>query len=382
MRIKGASVYTEDGIFEEKDIYIRNGVFAAEAKCDAADCEEIYDAGDCYAVPGFTDIHFHGCVGRDFCEGNVEAIAAMAAYQASIGVTTIVPATMTMDEETLLSVATAAREYQERQRAGEFREGAFLCGIHMEGPFVSKEKMGAQNPDFVMPPDQQLYDSMQEKSNGLVKIVAIAPELSGAEVFIEKNHGETIFSLAHTAADYDTAVKAFEAGATHVTHLYNAMPPFSHRMPGVIGAALDAGAEAELICDGVHVHPSAVRAAIKMFGEERIIFISDSMMATGLSDGNYSLGGQAVTVTGKLATLKDGTIAGSVTNLMECVRTAVLTMGIPLETAIRCAAVNPAKCIGIYDKYGSIMQGKVANLVLLAKDDLRVKKIILGGRIL
>ena len=380
MRIRGAAVYTEKGVFEEKDIYVREGIFAAEPIGNAVEFEEEYDAGGCYAVPGFTDIHFHGCVGKDFCDGTVEAIETMAAYQARIGVTCIVPTTMTMDEDTLFATALAAAEFQKRQTMGEFAETAALCGIHMEGPFVSKEKAGAQNPKFVKLPDQRLYEAMQEKSGDMVKLVAIAPELSGAEAFIRQNHEKSVMSVAHTIADYDTAKKAFDAGATHVTHLYNAMPGFSHRQPGVIGAAADAGVEAELICDGIHVHPSAVRMALKLFGEDRVIFISDSMMATGLAEGNYSSGGQPVTVSGKLATLKDGTIAGSVSNLTDCVRCAVLEMGIPLTTAVKCAAENPTKCVGIYDKYGSITQGKVANLVLLDKKDLSVRQVFLQGK--
>lgn len=377
MVIRGAAVYTEDSRFENKDIFIDGDIFT-----DRDFSGEVVDGSGCIAIPGFTDIHFHGCVGKDFCDGSIEAIDAIAAYQARVGVTTIAPATMTMDENTLYAVCDAAAEYRSRQEAGEFAEGAILCGINMEGPFISKEKMGAQNPEYIQRANDELYQNMQEKSGGLIKLVAVAPETEGAMQFIRDKRDETVLSVAHTTADYDTAMEAFDAGATHVTHLYNAMQPFSHRAPGVIGAAADAGAEAELICDGVHVHPSAVRAAFKMFGEDNIIFISDSMMATGLADGDYSLGGQPVKVVGNLATLKDGTIAGSATNLMECFRIAVRQMKIPLETAVKCAAVNPAKSIGIYEKYGSISAGKVANLILLDKDSLEVKQVILRGKML
>ena len=190
-----------------------------------------------------------------------------------------------------------------------------------------------------------------------------------------------VLSLAHTATDYDTAVLAFEKGASHVTHLYNAMNPFTHRAPGLVGAAADTKkVEVELICDGVHIHPAAVRATFNLFGDDRIILISDSMMATGLEDGDYSLGGQAVKVVGNLATLKDGTIAGSATNLMDCMRTAVLKMGITRESAVKCAAVNPAKSVGIYDRCGSITPGKRANVVLLQKEDLSLRQVILEGK--
>lgn len=382
MKIIHGSVYTENNGFVQKDIEIRGRYIAADSaenkiqgnEKDKDEC--IIDAADCYVIPGLTDVHLHGCAGYDFCDGTIEAMKAIAGYQASVGVTTIFPATMTLPEEVLLKVCRTAREYAHRQQAGP---QALLCGINLEGPFVSKEKLGAQNAAFLQEPNQKLFDRLQEESGGLIRMVDIAPELPGAMEFMKENSGQAVISLAHTAADYDTAMAAFEAGATHVTHLFNAMNGFSHRQPGVIGAAADAGAYAELICDGVHIHPAAVRSALKLLGEDRIIFISDSMMATGLSDGDYSLGGQPVKVVGRIAALADGTIAGSVTNLMEGMRRAVLEMQIPLETAVKCAAVNPAKQMGIYEKYGSIEPGKVANLVLLEKESLEVKRVIIRG---
>ena len=188
-------------------------------------------------------------------------------------------------------------------------------------------------------------------------------------------------SIAHTDTDYETAKEAIEAGVSHVTHLYNAMNPINHRNPGpIIAASDDDACEAELICDGVHIHPAVVRNTLKMFGPDRVIFISDTMMAAGLPDGMYELGGQPVRAQGNRATLEDGTLAGSNTNLMECMRTAVLQMHVPLETAVRCAAVNSARSVGIYDRYGSITSGKVANAVLLRKEDLTVKQVILKGK--
>ena len=191
-----------------------------------------------------------------------------------------------------------------------------------------------------------------------------------------------MLSVAHTTADYDTAKAAFGAGARQVTHLFNAMPPFTHRAPGVVGAACDnEEVKVEMICDGVHMHPSVIRTAFKMFGDDRIIMISDSMMATGKPDGTYALGGQDVTVKGNVATLTEGgAIAGSVTNLMNCVRYAVKEAGIPLESAVKCAAVNPAKAIGIFDRYGSIAAGKYANVVLLDQD-LNIEHIIKSGTV-
>lgn len=379
MIIKNASVYTEEGRFEVKDVYVKGTEFAAQASDGD---EEVIDGTGCYAIPGLTDLHFHGCMGKDFCDGTMEAVDTMAEYEASIGVTTIAPATMTMDEDTLYRVCETAARYREAQAKGEKQGKAILAGINMEGPFIAKDKMGAQNPAYIRSADSELFENMQKKCGGIIKLVAIAPETEGAMDFIKAKKDETVLSIAHTMSDYDTAMEAFHAGASHVTHLYNAMLPYSHRAPGVVGAAADAGAEVELICDGVHIHPAAVRATFKLFGDDKVILISDSMMATGLEDGDYSLGGQAVKVVGNLATLADGTIAGSATNLMDCMRTAVKKMGIPLESAVKCAAVNSAKSIGIYDKFGSITPGKTANLVLLNKEDLSLNKVVLQGEIL
>ena len=378
MIIRNACVYTEEGRFEAKNIYIEGTEFADQPRQE----KEVLAGEGCIAIPGLTDIHFHGCMGADFSDGNMRALDEIAGYEAKNGITTIVPATMTLPEELLRQSCEVACEFRKQQEAGKKEKKAVLCGIHMEGPFVSEEKLGAQNPDYVRRADQKMFDRMQEKSGGMIRFVDIAPETDGAMDFIRENKKRTVLSLAHTGADYDTAGKAFAAGVSHVTHLYNAMTPFTHRNPGVIGAAVDAKAEAELICDGVHVHPSAVRMALKLFGEDRIIFISDSMRAAGLKDGAYTLGGQKVEVKGRYARLENGNLAGSVTNLMDCLRWAVKEAGIPLTTAVKCAAVNPAKSAGIYEKYGSITPGKAANLVLLRKEDLSIKSVILNGEIL
>ncbi|MCH5250572.1 MAG: N-acetylglucosamine-6-phosphate deacetylase [Lachnospiraceae bacterium] len=373
MIIKNADVYTEDGKFVNKDIYI-DGAFFAEK----ADDDIVIDATGCYAIPALTDMHFHGCAGYDFSDGSKEAIDAIARYEASVGVTNIIPATMTLPENELIKICDTARLYQPDNTNVK---KARLCGINLEGPFISPAKKGAQNPEYIMKPDIALFDKLNAASGNMIKLVSIAPELEGAMEFIEKKQDEVIISLGHTDADYDTALRAFGKGAKHVTHLYNAMKPYGHREPGLIGAAADLeGVYVEIICDGVHVHPAAVRTAFKIFGEDRIIFVSDSMRATGLGDGCYSLGGQDVKVEGNLATLKDGTIAGSVTNLMDCLRIAVLEMGIPLETAVKCAAVNPVRCVGIYDRCGGIAPRKVADLVLLEKETLEIVSIVLNGK--
>ncbi len=375
MIIRNASVYTEDGIFIEKDIYIADGCFV-DSEDKVTDRQVVSGAG-CYAIPGLTDIHFHGCMGYDFCDGTREAIDEMAAYELSVGVTNIVPATMTLSEEMLLLICQTARSYAEE---GFHENRARFQGINMEGPFLSMEKKGAQNGAYIHVPDVEMFERLNQASGNRVRLLDVAPEVDGAMELIEKCHDKAVISLAHTCADYHTAMQAFDAGASHMTHLYNAMPPYSHRAPGPIGAAADKEkVEVELITDGVHIHPASVRTTFKIFGDGRIIFISDSMRATGLDDGEYTLCGQDVKVTGNRAVLADGTIAGSATNLLDCMRTAVLRMGIPLESAVKCATANPAKSVGIYDEYGSISPGKKADVVLLRKEDLSLKHVILEG---
>jgi len=370
-RLTGGMVFGPDCVFRKTDVYIKDGRIAENAQ--DTDFEDI-DISNLKLIPGLTDIHFHGCKGHDFCEGEEAVIRIIAEYEESQGITQICPATMTFPEEKLLRIMEAAKSYREQS-------GAALVGINMEGPFISYEKRGAQNPDYIMNPDAAMFRRLQEASGNRIRLVALAPETEGAEGFIDELKDEVVISFAHSTADYDSAKKAFESGVRHMTHIHNAMAPMNHRSPGPVFAAADTGyVEAEMICDGVHIHPSVVRATFKLFGEDRIIFISDSMEAVGMPDGEYELGGIPVIKKGLCATQKNGTIAGSAANLMDCVRTAVLEMGIPLETAVKCAAVNPARSIGIYDSYGSIEAGKKASLIAL-DDELRVCLVINRGEI-
>lgn len=380
MIIKNIKVYTEEKSFREGEIAIYDGRFQEVTDKKEKIDEEIIDGEGCYAIPGLIDIHFHGCKGYDFCDGTQEAIAEIAKYEASIGVTSIVPATMTLSIEELNHILAVAASYK-KTTSQEQSLGADLLGINMEGPFISSEKKGAQDENYIISFNSEICDQFLEASEGLVKFIGIAPERNTEALQIIKNMKNKVnISLAHTNADYDTAKMAFDAGANHAVHLYNAMPAFTHRKPGVVGAVVDSPhVTAELICDGVHVHPSVVRATFRMLGEDRIILISDSMRATGMPDGQYLLGGLKVDVKGNCATLaSNGALAGSATNLMDCMRTVVKKMDIPLETAVACATINPARAIGASKDYGSITPGKKANLVLLDQD-LNVKMVIKDG---
>jgi len=370
MKISGAKVFDLCGDFVERDIYIEDGRFSSKPEGKTVNAE------GCYAVPGLIDIHFHGCVGHDFANAGIEEMSVMAKHMAINGITAMCPATVTLPEEALAKACTAMARFAVKNDKKE----ASLVGINVEGPFISLDKIGAQNPKYVAAPDSGFFRRLQASAGGLIKLLDIAPEIEGALDTIEELSGEVTCSIAHTTATYEIAMEAFSRGARHVTHLYNAMPPFGHREPGVVGAAFDTPlCAAELITDNVHIHPAAVRATFRMFGDDRLILISDSMMATGLEDGIYELGGLEVQVAGNTARLtRNGAIAGSVTNLMDCVRTAVKVMNIPLYSAIKCAAVNPAKAIGVFSDRGSIEYGKTADLILLDKS-LNIRQVFLRG---
>lgn len=375
MLIKNGLVFTESGRFEPLTVVTDNGrtsmLLPPEAMIKYSG--EVVDAEGCFVLPGLCDIHLHGCMGHDFCEGTAAAIDAIAEYEYSQGAAVICPATMTLPDSELERILKAAAGYKAAPHPAGRAE---LAGVHLEGPFISPAKKGAQKGEHIQAPSAEKLRGWQEASGGLIRLVTIAPELEGAIECIAAMRGEMRFSLGHTESDYETAAAAFEAGAAHITHMYNAMPPFSHRAPGVIGAAFDReGCFAELICDGVHTSPCAVRAAYRLFGEDRLVLISDSMEAAGMPEGEYQLGGQKVYVKGDRACLADGTIAGSVTSIYKCMQKAV-EFGLPLEAAVKAAAVNPCRSIGIDREYGSIAAGKRTPLLLADRETLALRAVL------
>ncbi len=234
--------------------------------------------------------------------------------------------------------------------------------------------------DMLRYPEISFVDKLNALCGGRLIFADVAPELPDAMQFIRVAAEKYVVSIAHTNADYDTAADAFRNGASHVTHLYNAMSPFDHRLPGVPGAAIDFAEDVELISDGTHVHPAVIRATFRMFGEDRVCLISDAMRACGMPDGEYDLGGQTVHVMEGRATLRNGTIAGSITPLSECFRRAVKCFSVPLEAALKAVTINPARAAGLQDLTGSISTGKRADLTFLDQDTLEVRGCMIGGQ--
>lgn len=386
MIIKNIRVYGTDEQFHEGSVCISGERFvSSEAAKDSAD--QILDGKGCYAIPGLLDVHFHGCLGLDVCDGTEEAVHTIARYEAESGITAICPATLTLPADELKAILANMADFRDRMERGEVPDGdrcADIVGINMEGPFISVVKKGAQNADYIIPCDAELAREFYEASGGLLKFIGLAPEDNPDFVgYINKVKEFTAVSLAHTNADYASAKEAFDAGARHAVHLFNAMSAFTHRDPGVVGAVSDSPhVSAEIITDGVHIHPAMVRTAFRFNGADRMIIISDSLRSTGMPDGDYVLGGQAIIKKGKYCRLAEGgALAGSVSNQFECMVNAVKEMEIPLETAVACSTIHPAKAIGVDDLYGTIEEGKYGDLVLL-NEDLELMAVVKRGKVI
>ena len=370
MKFKNATICREDFTFQHGGFTVKDGLFSSfEEDPDGLDLQ------GALVIPGLIDVHVHGNSGEDFSVTDFNGLNTIAEYLAANGITSFVPASMTLPERTLKSAFENAVEFRNNQPDKASR----ILGINMEGPFFSSEKKGTQIEKYLMLPDYIMFERLNRYADGMLKIVCIAPELPGALAFIEKLKGKCTISIAHTSADYTTARKAIEAGSTQVTHLYNAMMPFLHRTPGVVGAAAEAKqVMVELICDGVHVHESVIRGTFAMFSAERIILISDALSCLGMPEGEYESGGQRVCVKDGVVVLEDGiTFAGSVTNLFQCMKKAI-SFGIKPEDAIRAATINPAMAIGEEQRVGSIALGKAADFLICDKE-FNLKECYIGG---
>ena len=370
MLFKNANLFL-DGRFRHGSFRVEDGRFA-EILTDMP-AEDGIDLAGQYVIPGLVDVHTHGNSGADFSDGDYDGLIRMARYLAANGVTSFAPASMTLPYDVLGAAYKTAVRLKQEQPSGCAR----LMGIQMEGPFFSEKKKGAQNAAYLKLPDFAAFKELYDISEGLLRIADVAAELPGAVAFTRQAAKLCTVSVGHTNCTYEEAAAVFDAGARHLTHLYNAMPGIHHRHPGPIGAASEREAVvAELICDGHHVHPSAVRMAFRLF-PGRICLISDALRCCGMPDGQYTLGGQDVWLQNGAAHLADSTLAGSATNLYDCMRKAV-EFGIPKEQAILSATLIPAREIGQENETGSIAVGKLADFVV-CDDRLNRKAVWLGG---
>ena len=348
--------------FEETAVRAENGkILEISPELSAKAGEEVVQLGENLLVPGFIDLHTHGCIGYDFSTASREEIDKMCAFYLRKGITSVAGTTMTMGYEDYKKAAVTIGEYMDSV------ENHNLIGINMEGPFLSAAKKGAHDPQYIIDVSQEKMDELNKLAKGHFLIVDVAPERPGAIEFIERNSKDFVISVAHTAADYEKAMEAFGAGATEVTHLFNAMNGLGHRDPGVPGAAFASGANVEMICDGIHIHPTVMKMVYRMMGDHLMV-ISDSMSAAGLQDGEYVLGGLPVYVKEGKATLKDGTIAGSTTDMLKEMGVWMNQCGLTMEEILPCMTIHQAVAVRMEDKIGSIECGKAADLVVISPE--------------
>ena len=370
MLFANARIFTPEG-FVIGGLRVENGRIAGILPGVCGGDEDLEGAK---VLPGLVDIHIHGARGADVSPGDPESVRTVSAYLPSRGVTAFLPTAMSLPLDRADRVLRAVHD----ARRDPVNDGARILGARLEGPFLSPERAGAQDRECLCAPDVTAFYRLWENCGGEIRIVDLAPELPGAASFAQRTGTLCRVSLGHSAGTYESAAAVFNAGASHVTHLFNAMAPLHHRAPGILGAAAERdGVTAELICDGIHVHPSAVRLAFRLF-PERLCLISDALSCCGMPEGDFSLAGRIVTVRGGAAYLPDGTLAGAASDLMDGLRRAV-EFGIDEAAAIRAATLLPARAASADDRVGALAPGRCADF-LVCGDDLALRRVYLSGR--
>lgn len=375
------TIITPFQLLEDRIIIIEKGKIIAitDKKEDLALLKnvEIIEAQNKFIVPGYIDIHVHGGGGSDVMDGEYEAIKQVATTHSRFGTTAFLPTTMTMTKDKIIKSLKSI--YEARLKGTGTAE---ILGIHLEGPYINPEKKGAQKEEDIKKVSVKEFLEFNQASGNLIRLVTIAPEMPGAIDFIRWLHQQGIIvSVGHSNATYKQVQEGIQAGLSHVTHIFNAMRGLHHREPGVVGAALSSPKLiVEMIADGIHLHPIVLKMLTQIKESEKLVLITDAMRATGFKEGTYDLGGQEVIVTQGQAKLKNGTLAGSVLTMDKAVKNLVTKVGISLLNAVQMASYNPAKCLGIDDKKGSLELYKDADIVILNKN-LEAELTMVAGKV-
>lgn len=378
--IVNANIVTEHGVVTNGSVQVKGATISSIHKHGEANAPadaNIIDAGGSWLLPGFIDVHVHGGYGADFMDAKASSIETITRFHSSMGTTSIVATSMTAPRVALDDVLASVDAYRK-----EPMPYSQVVGVHLEGPFLNPSKIGAQNPEYVVLPQIEWIQAWQEQYPGLVKTLSLAPEREGAlEMIAWCRDNGIVTSAAHTDATYDEIESAVQHGLSHSVHMYNAMKPLHHREPGTVGAILTMDeVSAEIIADGVHVHPAGIKLLAAMKQKQNLLLITDAMSAAGLDDGIYQLGGQDVLVKGGVARLKEGdSLAGSTLTMIRGFQYLVEQVGLSVEQVSQLASGNPAKLLGISDTVGSIAEGKHADL-LIVTPELELERVFIQGR--